>query len=88
MNAYRAGDPFVEGLGQSLLNYFEHEKFPEELLQDPVLNLLYTRVQLMKTARDKSLSDEECCALISTILDASCKRSDRQIWAQVLCSRG
>ena len=70
--------PFVEGLGQAILAYFECATFPMELLQDPLINLLYTKVQLMKAVCDKSLSDEECYARISAIIDISHKRANHK----------
>ena len=69
---------FVEGLGQAILAYFECETFPMELLQDPLLNSLYTKVQLMKIVKDKSLSDEECNTRINAIFDASHKRANHK----------
>ena len=69
---------FVEGLGQAILAYFECETFPMDLLQDPLLNSLYTKVQLMKTVSDKSLTDEECNARINAIISASHKRANHK----------
>ena len=74
MNESVFSRPFVEGLGQAILDYFECETFPMGLLQDPLLNSLYTKVQLMKTVKDESLPDEECDTCINAIIDASRKR--------------
>ena len=55
--SYIFGDPFAKELGQSLLEYFESEEFPMELLQDQKLNFLYFKFRINRLSRDKTLND-------------------------------
>ena len=55
--SYIFGDPLAKELGQSLLDYFESEEFPMELLRDPKLNFLYFKFRFDRLIHDKTLND-------------------------------
>lgn len=61
MNLFTAifGDRYAQKFGQALLEYFESEDFPKELLQYPELNVLYCEVQQDKACRAGSPEGRE-----------------------------
>lgn len=71
------GDRFAEKYGKALLEYFESEDFPEELLQYHTINLLYREFMYRKACRR---GEEEGMELVD-YLEAMVEEQRRQ-WAK------
>ncbi len=67
----------AEVIGQSLIDYFESEEFPMELLQDPTLNSLYLRNELKKTLEQQALFSEERCTRMRNAFKEYYKRAGK-----------
>lgn len=77
------GDRFAQKIGKDLLEYFESERFPQELLQYPEINLLYCEFKLKKSKCKDSINEETIAylgallALRRSELEARSKNSDQ-----------
>ena len=70
MNIFTAifGDRYAQKFGRALLEYFESEVFPKELLQYPELNVLYCELQYDKACRAGSPEGRELIAYLEAML--------------------
>lgn len=62
------GDRNAQKYGRALLEYFESEVFPRELLQYPELNVLYCELQYDKACRAGSPEGRELIAYLEAML--------------------
>ena len=68
MNFHIFGDPLAKELGRSLMEYFESEGFPMELLLDSELNFLYFKFRFGRLIHDETLNDSNLIDRLDDIL--------------------
>lgn len=71
MNIFTAifGNRDAEKYGKALLEYFESEDFPQELLQYPKLNLLYREFMYRKACRRGEAEGPELVDYLDAMLE-------------------
>ena len=62
------GDRYAQRFGEAILQYFEREYFPRELLQYPKLNVLYCEARYDKARSSGRPDGEELIAYLNALL--------------------
>lgn len=62
-----ARNTLAKKIGKSLLNYFESDQFPMELLQDKKLDELYDQYLLYRAVYDDTLEEMDSVELLLTV---------------------